>query len=269
MITRIIRGATAPTDAAGPATGPLTLRHGLPMLLAAGATAAALLTGCSNGLQVSGPSPSATPVTTSASGTPMPSNQTSASAAGSTAPSGGSSSAASSTAPSSSAGPTSSSTAPTGASSTAAGQGSGSRPTCRLGDLKVGVRTPRGAGAAGSLYVLIDFTNTSAKACWMYGYSGVSFVGHHNGTQLGHPAVRAGSSRSRRIRLDPQERTSELLRIVNAGNYPAGRCAPTTADGFRIYPPASTAAAFVPYTTQACQASSIRQLTVFPVGTKR
>ncbi len=272
MIIRSARGAVAPTRVAGTPTGSRFARQRLPLLVAAGATAAALLTGCSNGLDVSGPSQSDTPVTTPASGTPMPTDSASSSVA-STGPANDGTSASPTAAPSrpgSSSSDATSSAATAGTGTSTADRRAGTpRPTCRLGDLKVGVRTPKGAGTAGSLYVLIDFTNTSAKSCWLYGYSGVSFVGHHNGTQLGHPAVRDGSTVPHRVRLDPQQKTSELLRIVNASNYPAAQCAPTTADGFRIYPPASTAAAFVPYKTQACQSNSKSQLTVFPVGTKR
>jgi hypothetical protein len=102
----------------------------------------------------------------------------------------------------------------------------------------------------------------------MYGYAGVSFVGQHNGTQLGKAATRQSSQSARRIRLDAGEKTSELLQIVNAGNFPAKQCAPTTADGFRIYPPASLTAAFVPFKTTACQGKGVAQLSVYPVGTK-
>jgi hypothetical protein len=118
------------------------------------------------------------------------------------------------------------------------------------------------------VYVLIDFTNTSAASCWMYGYAGVSFVGHHDGTQLGRPAARQHSQNPRRIRLDGGETISELLQIANAGNFAAKQCAPTTSDGFRIYPPASTTAAYVPFRTSACQGRKVTQLTVYPVGTK-
>lgn len=142
------------------------------------------------------------------------------------------------------------------------------RAACELGDLSVGARIPAGSGAAGSSYVLITFTNTSGKACTMYGYAGVSFVGDKNGTQLGKPAARERSADPRRMKLSDGEVQTELLRIANAGNWDAAECAPTTADGFRVYPPGSYTSAYVKFSIEACQSKSVRQMTVYPVGTK-
>ncbi|HEY9294496.1 MAG TPA: DUF4232 domain-containing protein [Microlunatus sp.] len=142
------------------------------------------------------------------------------------------------------------------------------RQTCRLADLRVGVRSPEGGGAAGSQYVLITFTNTSDGPCWMYGYAGVSFVGLQNGTQLGRPARRDRSTEPNRIKLSAGEEKTELLQIANAGNWDPEECVPTTADGFRIYPPDSYTAAYVPFEIEACQSKQVRQLTVYPVGAK-
>jgi hypothetical protein len=253
-----------------------------------GAASVMMLAGCGNGLQVAGPSGgSDTPVST-------PSSSPEQSAGGDGSASASSSPTGAATAPSSgsASGPADdgSSGAPTSTgsssdqpssseSSSAATDGSSDQPsgpattarsavTCSLADLRVGIRPAPGGGAAGSGYALIDFTNKSGAPCWMYGYAGVSLVGHHDGTQLGQPAKRDRSQAARRIRLDAGEKTSELLQIANAENFPAKQCAPTTADGFRIYPPASTAAAFVPFETTACQGRRVTQLTVYPVGTK-
>lgn len=138
---------------------------------------------------------------------------------------------------------------------------------CALHQLHVGVRVPEGAGAAGSEYVLLTFRNTSTSRCVLDGHPGVSFVGKGDGTQLGDPAARP-SSATRRVRLQPGDTTTALLRIANAGNYDPQRCAPTTADGFRVYPPDSRASAFVSFTTQACQRSlgADHQLSVSAVG---
>lgn len=138
---------------------------------------------------------------------------------------------------------------------------------CGLGDLRVGVRVPAGGGAAGSQYVLLTFTNTSQQPCTMYGYAGVSFVGHQDGTQLGKPAVRDRSRSSATVRVAPGNTRAELLQITDAGNYDPKTCQPTTSDGFRVYPPESYTAAYVPFKTAACQ-GDIAQLTVYPVGTR-
>lgn len=140
--------------------------------------------------------------------------------------------------------------------------------TCELGDLTVGARVPAGSGAAGSQYVLITFTNKSGAPCWMYGYAGVSFVGNQDGTQLGKPARRAKSVSASPVKLADGNTETELLKIADAGVWDAKECVPTTSDGFRIYPPSSYTAAYVKFATTACQSKSVRQLTVFPVGTK-
>ncbi|GAB3927473.1 hypothetical protein GCM10011575_10050 [Microlunatus endophyticus] len=147
------------------------------------------------------------------------------------------------------------------------GTDSGGIATCTLGDLDVTVDTPAGAGGAGSQYVLLGFTNTSPDPCAIYGYPGVSFVGHHNGTQLGKPAVRDRSQSPHTVRLAPGATESGLLQIAQAANFDPQKCQPTTSDGFRVYPPGSYTAAYVPFKASACQ-GKVAQLTVYPVGSK-
>lgn len=139
---------------------------------------------------------------------------------------------------------------------------------CTLNDLRIGVNVPDGGGAAGSQYVMINFTNTSDTACMLKGYAGVSFVGHQDGTQLGEPARRTDRGHVGRVDLAPGAQVTELLQIANAGNFDADDCAPTTADGFRIYPPESYTAAYVPFEHQACQHGGIEQLTIYPIGAR-
>lgn len=143
-----------------------------------------------------------------------------------------------------------------------------SKPQCALDDLAIAARIPAGSGAAGSRYVLITFTNTTDASCWMYGYAGVSFVGNKDGTQLGKPAHRDRSAKPKRVKLSAGEVQTALLRIADAGNWDASECAPTTSDGFRIYPPGSYTSAYVKFATEVCQSKSVRQMTVYPVGIK-
>ena len=123
---------------------------------------------------------------------------------------------------------------------------------CHADDLNVGTRVPEGSGAAGSRYVLLTFQNASSSTCYLDGHPGVSFVGNDDGTQLGEPASHM-SSDTTRVELEPEETTTALVRIGNAGNYDPKECAPTTADGFRVYPPDSKVSVFVPFEVQACQ----------------
>ena len=122
---------------------------------------------------------------------------------------------------------------------------------CRPGDLAVGLRTPRGGGAAGSQYELLTFRNVSAGTCTINGHPGVSFVGLGNGTQLGVPAARTGAVHT--VRLAPGRSGTALLQVADAGDYSPAQCAPTTSDGLRVYPPDWRVSVFVPFRTQACQ----------------
>ena len=63
---------------------------------------------------------------------------------------------------------------------------------CADADLKVTMGP--GDAAAGSIHSTVRFTNTGGSACYLAGFPGVSVVGDGNGTQLGVPADRAGSS---------------------------------------------------------------------------
>jgi hypothetical protein len=137
-------------------------------------------------------------------------------------------------------------------------------PICGQPDLKVSLQAQD--AAMGSSYSLLTFRNTSRQTCTMDGHPGVSFVGKHDGTQIGQPAVRNGTLK--KVTLAPGESTSALLQIANAGNYPASTCAPTTVDGLRVYPPDSRVSVFVALRTQACQGDTgaSPQMSVSAVG---
>jgi uncharacterized protein DUF4232 len=212
------------------------------MTLAATAVlAAGALAGCGNGL--SSTHHSADPAITqgssdtpSSSATPTPSGAATTSPAKASGSGGGSASGSPDGRPASTV-----DTASTAHSSTA----------CGPGDLAVGLRTPRGGGAAGSRYELLTFRNVSGATCTIDGHPGVSFVGLGNGTQLGVPASRTGTVHT--VRLAPGKSGTALLQVVDAGVYDAAQCAPTTSDGLRVYPPDWRVSVFVPFRTQACQ----------------
>lgn len=139
-------------------------------------------------------------------------------------------------------------------------------PKCSADDLHISLEKPEGGAAAGSRYILLTFKNTSSKTCKLIGHAGVSFVGKGNGTKLGESAKWSGSD-TKKMQLDPDKTAPELLKIGEAGNYDAKECAPTTADGFRVYPPRSYSSVLVKYKAKACQRKGPRQLTISPVGT--
>ena len=56
----------------------------------------------------------------------------------------------------------------------------------------------------------------------------------------------------RTIALAPGGTARAALRVADTGVYAAGTCRPTTAAGFRVYPPGSTVSALVPFPAGAC-----------------
>ncbi len=138
---------------------------------------------------------------------------------------------------------------------------------CTTKNLAIDIVEASGGAAAGSNYLLVRFKNTGQTACTLYGWPGVSLVGDGNGTQLGAAAERVRGNDRRTVTVQPGKRTTALLQVSNAGNYPKKTCGPVTADGFRIYPPNQKAAVYVALGTPACSKSKVALLHIAPVGT--
>ena len=138
---------------------------------------------------------------------------------------------------------------------------------CAGSSLRITVDASQANGAAGSDYYPLDFTNTSATTCQMYGFPGVSFVtsGDATGQQIGAAALRAGAFTKVTVRLAPGGTAHAWLKVAVAANYPAAKCNPVTAHWLRVYPPGSTVAGYVSDTFNACSYSSAPLLTVLPV----
>jgi hypothetical protein len=134
--------------------------------------------------------------------------------------------------------------------------GPGPCPTRSL-QVKLGVSQ----GTAGSVYTTIDFTNISNVTCTLYGYPGVSLQTARPLHQIGKPAKENSATPRKLVTLQPQTTANALLRIVDAGNYSAGTCGPTTAHYLQVYPPNQTTPAYIKYHTQACS-KPVRLMTV-------
>jgi hypothetical protein len=120
-------------------------------------------------------------------------------------------------------------------------------------------------GTAGSRIADLRLTNVTHGSCWTRGWSGVSYVGYGNGTQIGKAAVwDPGTVRT--VTLAPGRWVDEPIRFVNVSGYPAGTCRPVAVDGLRVYVPGSTLAKFVPYRTTGCRSTSVSTIFVKPVG---
>ena len=115
------------------------------------------------------------------------------------------------------------------------------------------VKTGLVQGAAGSIYAVIDFVNISSVTCSLFGYPGVSFVtASSGGSQIGLAATESKTAPRQLVTLAPGATGNALLRIVQAGNYPASKCHPVTAHWLRIYPPNQTTPVTLAYTARAC-----------------
>jgi hypothetical protein len=182
-----------------------------------------------------------------------PAASTSAPGAGTASPAAGASSAAA-TAP------------PATTSPTAPADGTG-QAACGAASLRLTVDASQADSGAGSTYYPLDFTNTSAASCELYGYPGVSFVTTPaaTGRQIGAAALRGTAFTKVTVTLAPGQTAHAWLKVAEAGNYPASSCQPATARGLRVYPPGQTEAGYVSHRFSACSSGRAALLTVLPV----
>jgi len=151
------------------------------------------------------------------------------------------------------------------AATPASGAGGGSAAgdgRCTTASLAGGTAAGSG-GAAGSTIIHLTLRNTGSAACTLQGWPGVSFVGDGDGAQIGAAAGQDRSSAHPTVTLQPGQTAVAPLKIANAQDYPPSECTPTAADGFRVYPPGSTASLFVPasgYTACASASAALLQV---------
>jgi hypothetical protein len=120
---------------------------------------------------------------------------------------------------------------------------------CKTDNLQI--KTGQAQGTAGSNVLPLIFINIGSSKCTMSGYPRVAFVGDGNGTQIGTEATPDPSSSVGSYALAPGDSVQALLTIAEAGNF--DNCNPQAVDGFRVYPPDASGAAFVADTAyQAC-----------------
>jgi hypothetical protein len=127
-------------------------------------------------------------------------------------------------------------------------------PRCTTSGLVIWLDT-QGNGTAGSVIYELRFTNLSGHTCALFGYPGVSAV-DLAGNQLGSSATRDRARAARLLTLKNGRSATALLRIVDAGNFPAFACTPTTAAGLRVFPPNSPTSKVVPFPFRACAGST-------------
>jgi hypothetical protein len=138
-------------------------------------------------------------------------------------------------------------------------------PACTAKDLGVWVAVSQGNGAAGSLYLPLQFTNLSRHACAMRGFPGVSAI-DRNGHQLGSPASWDHVIPSRTVVLAPEATAHTILgyRDVTVTSTPG--CHPTFGTfELRVYPPGQRGATYAAFDLQACSHAGPIYLGVEPV----
>jgi hypothetical protein len=208
------------------------------LVMSTAATAAALLlTACGSG------QPQAQTTTPAGTGTATSSVSPGASSAPSTVPA-----------------PSSSADTP-GTSTASAAPAPGEPGLCKAAGLSAATDAS-GGGAAGSVYMKLNLTNTGSEPCVLRGFAGVSLTADAAGAPIGAPAVRDESAMPADVLLAPGQTGSAVLRYTQAGNYTD--CAMVDAAGYRIYPPEDTASLFLPQPTKACSNTGITLLTIGP-----
>lgn len=110
---------------------------------------------------------------------------------------------------------------------------------------------PYGAGTAGSFYFHLELVNLSGHTCTLRGYPGVSAV-TLSGHRIGSPAEREAAFTPHTVTLAEAAETQAVIRVTDVGVLPASSCQPTTAAGFRVYPPGSTTSKIAPYVFDTC-----------------
>ena len=116
-------------------------------------------------------------------------------------------------------------------------------------------------GAAGSLYLVIDFRNISGIPCSLYGYPGVALAGGTPVAQLGVAAGHITSPAKTLVMLAPGQVSHVLLKISNASFYAPSACDLAPSTYVQIYPPSQTTPIYFGYTSLACR-KPIHLLTV-------
>lgn len=159
---------------------------------------------------------------------------------------------ATSAAPTTSAPPSSAGT-PTGSETTAPGAPA----RCKAAGLTAATDAS-GGGAAGSVYMKLNLTNSGSEPCILRGFPGVSLVADAAGAPIGAPATRDESAGVVDVLLAPGQTGTAVLRYTQAGNYMD--CSPVDAAGYRIYPPEDTDSLFLPQPTRACGNANITLL---------
>jgi Protein of unknown function (DUF4232) len=116
-------------------------------------------------------------------------------------------------------------------------------PQCSFNNLTVSFGAPN--GAAGQIYFALDFLNTGAAVCTLYGFPGVTFLNADKAT-IGSITSREGNENPTTVTLSPAGFAVASLAVTDPGIPPCPGSA--IASFVRVYPPGSLTAYFIPIT---------------------
>lgn len=116
---------------------------------------------------------------------------------------------------------------------------------CAASDLRIRLDTKAAGAAAGTSFVPLDFTNTSAASCALSGFPVVSFAASRAGGAVGQPGTADRTAAAMRLSLAPGGSAHVWLRLASAANFPPTQCGPVSAAGFRVTLPGWHTGAFV------------------------
>jgi hypothetical protein len=126
---------------------------------------------------------------------------------------------------------------------------------CAASALGLSVVDDPDASGAGQSLRYITLANTGRTVCRLTGAPRVSIVGHGDGTQIGAPADAVKQGAPPVVALAPGEAARAALHytVVTEGGGPFdAACDAERADGYRVYPPASSRSLSVPAPQWAC-----------------
>lgn len=115
-------------------------------------------------------------------------------------------------------------------------------------------------GAAGTQWLPLRFTNTSATACRTSGYPRVAYFTAPDGEQVNDEATPEVIGTPQQLVLAPTVSASALVRMPRAGNYDPETCQPVPVAGIRVAPPNNLATVFLSFPTTACSVSGFASL---------
>jgi len=105
---------------------------------------------------------------------------------------------------------------------------------CTTSQLDVWVNPASANGTAGTIYYHLDFTNTSRKQCYLYGWPGVAAT-NWSGKRLGLAAMPAADVRAKVVTIRPGGTAHAVLGYVDG--QISVTCLPTVATYLKVYPP--------------------------------